>query len=62
MRIVYSDLKLSFENLLEKDGTVSILPATCQKSAKTSNRNVLRYQKNCLYLSSNKWTILSSAN
>ena len=33
MRIVYSDFKLSFENLLEKDGTVSMHVKNLQKLA-----------------------------
>ena len=33
LRIVYNDFKLSFENLLEKDGTVSIHVKNLQKLA-----------------------------
>ena len=42
LRITYNDFHSSFENLLEKDGTVSI---HVQKSAKTRNRNVKDIEK-----------------
>ena len=42
LRITYNEFHSSFENLLEKDGTVSI---HVQKSAKTRNRNVKDIEK-----------------
>ena len=46
LRIVYNDFKSSFENLLEKDGTVSMHVKNLQKLA----TEMFKYRKTFLYL------------